>query len=715
MLVWLITCIFFVSESELSPTDLWNLKGRRWSSQGSAPDPSSPQRGRPNIIFILTDDQDVSSMEVMSNTNELLAAGGTTFSNAFAAVPVCCPSRASILTGQHAHNTKVTGNTIGSNCSSASWRQGGEMNTYAVHLQRAGYWTAYWGKYLNKYGEQKDEADEAEDAEEALEVFDMRKELEELAQAKAAWERAQSGEGQSGDGPAEPARPDQSFAADEDAGPGPLTQGRRQMLRSSGGGGGRGGGAGGGRRKGRRAHKKGESTDQQVFNPKQHIPPGWDHWVAQVGKVSYFNYELNRNGQVEEHGDEGDADYLSTLMRVEAIRKINNWAKTGDPRPLFMQLSFTSPHDPIEPEPKHTNKFLDMQAPRYPSFNFGPKDRLAWISASTPLSQHQISYVDLHYIKRLQMLMSVDQAVRDIGRALNDVGELDNTYIVYTSDHGFHHGMFQLLYGKETIYDLDTRVPLLIRGPGVAAGRVVTAAVSLVDLFPTFLEMAGLQTSDLPLDGLSLLPWLQSQETGEPTHWRTHVLVQHWGSESTYGQAECKAPFSKLGIGVTCLKKKTASLSSSPPYYQGPPHICSCTDSDDNTYWCDRSLEEGNEYLYCKFANGHTEFYWTDQDPYQLSNLANGLDPDFIQRLTDGVEVMRTSLPVAVSHNAKHVVLKALPVAVSHHAKHVVLKALPVAVSHHAKHVVLKALTAAVSHKCFPRDRRPILLYSCEK
>eukprot|EP00808_Paulinella_micropora_P026149 g867.t1 len=171
---------------------------------------------------------------------------------------------------------------------------------------------------------------------------------------------------------------------------------------------------------GRRAYKKGESTDKQVFNPKQHIPPGWDHWVAQVGKVSYFNYELNRNGQVEEHGDEGDADYLPTLMREEAIRKINNWAKRGDPRPMFMQLSFTSPHDPIEPEPKHTNKFLDMQAPRYPSFNFGPKDRLAWISASTPLMQHQISYVDLHYIKRLQMLMSVDQAVRDIGRALND-------------------------------------------------------------------------------------------------------------------------------------------------------------------------------------------------------------------------------------------------------------------------------------------------------
>eukprot|EP00808_Paulinella_micropora_P024101 g210.t1 len=130
---------------------------------------------------------------------------------------------------------------------------------------------------------------------------------------------------------------------------------------------------------------------------------------------------------------------------------------------------------------------------------------------------------------------------------------------------------------------------------------------------------------------------------------------------------------------------------------------------------CDRSLEEGNEYLYCKFANGHTEFYWTDQDPYQLSNLANGLDPDFIQRLTDGVEVMRTSLHVAVSHNAKHVVLKALSVAVSPNAKHVVLKALPMAVSHNAKHVVLKALTAAVSSKCFPRDRRPILLYSCEK
>ena len=106
------------------------------------------QKPPPNIVVVMSDDQTVESLRAMPKTQRLLGGEGVTFTNSFASNPVCCPSRATFLTGRYAHNHGVLRN---------SQPQGGFLEldgdeTLPIWLQRAGYFTAHIGKYLNGYG-----------------------------------------------------------------------------------------------------------------------------------------------------------------------------------------------------------------------------------------------------------------------------------------------------------------------------------------------------------------------------------------------------------------------------------------------------------------------------------------------------------------------------------------------------------------------------------
>ncbi len=110
--------------------------------------PKPKPEPRPNVVVIMTDDQTVESLRVMPNVQRLLAAQGTTFANNFASFSLCCPSRATFLTGQYAHNHGVMGNSP----PEGGYAKLDHRNTLAVWLQRAGYYTAHIGKFLNGYG-----------------------------------------------------------------------------------------------------------------------------------------------------------------------------------------------------------------------------------------------------------------------------------------------------------------------------------------------------------------------------------------------------------------------------------------------------------------------------------------------------------------------------------------------------------------------------------
>jgi N-acetylglucosamine-6-sulfatase len=105
--------------------------------------------GRPNIVVIMTDDQTVASMRVMTEVHELLARQGVTFEQNIVSYPLCCPSRATYLTGQYAKNNGVHGNTPPNGGYSAFTHQD---TTFVAALRTAGYDTIHIGKYLNGYG-----------------------------------------------------------------------------------------------------------------------------------------------------------------------------------------------------------------------------------------------------------------------------------------------------------------------------------------------------------------------------------------------------------------------------------------------------------------------------------------------------------------------------------------------------------------------------------
>ncbi len=112
----------------------------------AAPDAAAPPR--PNIVVIETDDQTLEEMRFLPKTQQLLAREGVTFDNFFVSFSLCCPSRASFLTGQYSHNNGVRSNQA----PTGGYYSLDSSRTLAVWLRRAGYYTAEIGKYLNQYG-----------------------------------------------------------------------------------------------------------------------------------------------------------------------------------------------------------------------------------------------------------------------------------------------------------------------------------------------------------------------------------------------------------------------------------------------------------------------------------------------------------------------------------------------------------------------------------
>ena len=121
-----------------------------------------------------------------------------------------------------------------------------------------------------------------------------------------------------------------------------------------------------------------------------------------------------------------------------------------------------------------------------------------------------------------------------MGAVVSTLGEkpgvLSNTYIVFTSDNGWHHGEHRIRSGKARPYEESVRVPLVISGPGVAAGSTTDNLVLNTDYFPTFMELAGAQTQTPSyVDGRSLVPILTGPA---PSSWRTAILIEGRGSGS---------------------------------------------------------------------------------------------------------------------------------------------------------------------------------------
>uniref|UniRef100_A0A3Q0RXD5 N-acetylglucosamine-6-sulfatase n=1 Tax=Amphilophus citrinellus TaxID=61819 RepID=A0A3Q0RXD5_AMPCI len=341
-----------------------------------------------------------------------------------------------------------------------------------------------------------------------------------------------------------------------------------------------------------------------------HVPVGWDQWHALVGNSQYYNYTLSVNGKEEKHGDSYEDDYLTDLILNRSLRFLDD---RSPQHPFFLMLSPPAPHSPWTAAPQYQKEFQDVQAPRDGSFNKPGKDK-HWLlrQPPNPMANSSITFLDNAYRKRWQTLLSVDDLVENLVKKLSSINELNNTYIFYTSDNGYHAGQFSLPIDKRQLYEFDIRIPLMVRGPGIKPGQMLQAPVLNIDLAPTILDIAGVNLSVVNVDGQSFLAQMAPSLRNGTV--RPFFLVEYTGEGHPTKDPACP----KLGPGLSqCFPD------------------CVCEDSYNNTYACVRTLDSNQNLQYCEFADSESfvEVYNLTADMHQLENIVKKVDPSVLQTM----------------------------------------------------------------------------------
>jgi N-acetylglucosamine-6-sulfatase len=240
--------------------------------------------------------------------------------------------------------------------------------------------------------------------------------------------------------------------------------------------------------------------------------PGWDEWHPFVGAgvYRYYDYQVSHNGDVRWYHDLHQADFLAR----QTVRSLRQFAT--DDRPFFVWQSHVAPHGACVPLDETGCWTLPVPARRHqgtlggfrpPSFTHPAYDEADVSDKPSLLSDLHLGSrrrIAALFQARIEALQSVDEAVARTVRTLRDLGELQNTLILFTSDNGYLLGEHRYT-GKVMPYERSLQVPLLMRGPGVPQGIRRHQQVATIDLAPTFLDAAGAEAT-LPMDGRSLLP-----------------------------------------------------------------------------------------------------------------------------------------------------------------------------------------------------------------
>jgi N-acetylglucosamine-6-sulfatase len=358
--------------------------------------------------------------------------------------------------------------------------------------------------------------------------------------------------------------------------------------------------------------------------PHDYVPPGWDEWYVPSNGDPYsgFHYLLNENGRLVAYGSTPQ-DYLTDVLADKAARFI---ARSHEP--FFLYVAPYVPHAPATPAPRHAGLFPGARAPRTPSWNEADvADKASPYRSVPPLTAADVQTIDALYRRRLQSLQAVDEMVERLIATLAAQGRLANTYVVFTSDNGFHMGQHRLRPGKYTAFEEDIRVPLAVRGPGIPAGRTIDALVESIDLTPTFAAWAGARLRTRP-DGRSLAALLAGGAA--PPGWRQAVLVEQHA-------------FTLPGASTSA----DAGLAADPASRRGPAGVLEPLDAGDraglgtNPPLTFAALRSRN-LKYVEYTDGERELFDLRRDPYELQNLQARAPRALLERLSGILTKMRT-------------------------------------------------------------------------
>jgi N-acetylglucosamine-6-sulfatase len=354
-----------------------------------------------------------------------------------------------------------------------------------------------------------------------------------------------------------------------------------------------------------------------------YIPPGWTEWYSAMkgNPYSEYDYTLNENGKPVAYG-KTPQDYGTDVYVGKAVDFIQRSAKDG--KPFFVYLAPYAPHAPYTPAPRHANLFPGAKAPRTPNYNEADvSDKPLYIKDRALLTQKQMDAVDADYRKRLQALQAVDEGIESIVNTLKASGQLDNTYFFFTSDNGYHLGNHRQLTGKIAPYQEELRVTMIVRGPGVPAGKTLEHMAGNVDLAPTWADLAGAKAADF-VDGRSLAPLMGANPPGL-NQWRQVFGIENGPDNLAESLIPAPTPDTDTGLlePNDGDEDDKAALPAAKQKTQAVPPL--------------RGIRM-QTMSYVEYVTGEKELYDIKADPYQLNNLAAKADPKLIAVLTARVK-----------------------------------------------------------------------------
>ena len=253
----------------------------------------------------------------------------------------------------------------------------------------------------------------------------------------------------------------------------------------------------------------GGASPKNIFDHSVHIrggmPSGSRRQYSRSftpGQPDGWSYDESEGGYWE------GGTHWSEVLATDSEAFLKQAAQSD--KPFFMYLAFNAPHDPRQAPKDYLDRYevdeVEVPAnflPEYPYNEYagagrGLRDEK---TAPFPRTEYAIQVTRKEYFA---LITHMDTQIGHILDALEATGKADNTYIFFTADHGLAVGDHGFL-GKQNMYDSSMRVPFIMTGPGLVAGKVVDAPVYMQDVMPTTLEIAEAPKPD-QVEFHSLLP-----------------------------------------------------------------------------------------------------------------------------------------------------------------------------------------------------------------
>ncbi|KIV95821.1 hypothetical protein PV10_03427 [Exophiala mesophila] len=331
-------------------------------------------------------------------------------------------------------------------------------------------------------------------------------------------------------------------------------------------------------------------------------PAGWNRtgFLIDPGTYNYYNacWQSDQNPPVWRAGE-----YNTDIVSDAAMEFLDEASKSD--RPFFLGVAPIAPHTEVEflddgnvkfippiPAKRHEGLFLDAKIPRGPSFNPEEPQGVNWIQQLPRANETEVEANDDFYRARLQSLQAVDELVGALVEKVEQLG-LDDTYIIYTTDNGFHMGQHRLQPGKTCAYEEDVNVPFLVRGPDVPKNHVVDFATSHTDIAATIFDLLNIPLRD-DFDGVPIPLTLSAMEKAALSPAHGHVTIEFWGVG--------------VGEGLFSIGGPGGSID----WWAN------------NTYKGLRLVSPQYDLLYTVWCNNVHELYDMKVDPYQTKNMYYG-------------------------------------------------------------------------------------------